>query len=214
MDKTIIILTKSKKHSGYCVAGIDYETGEWIRLVSSDTETEGAVPKEHLELYDGEDLEIYDVIQCKLLRPCPTLVQPENWLYDETIKWRKIGESNIDEVLDIHGYDSPEYIFGDNQVSLPEDWRFEDGTSLCLVEVQNATIWVKTFDGNQTVSLNFTYNGVDYKYMKISQIDIKDSYKNMNDGSYRVKSNKIIFSLTDRYYYNGKYYKVVAQILD
>jgi len=28
MEKTIIILTKSKKHSGYCVAGIDYETGK------------------------------------------------------------------------------------------------------------------------------------------------------------------------------------------
>lgn len=41
MEKKIIILTKSKKHSGYCVAGIDYETGEWIRLVSSDSETGG-----------------------------------------------------------------------------------------------------------------------------------------------------------------------------
>ena len=56
MEKTIIILTKSKKHSGYCVAGIDFETGEWIRLVSSDIETEGAVPNETLQLSNGETL--------------------------------------------------------------------------------------------------------------------------------------------------------------
>lgn len=56
MEKKIIILTKSKKHSGYCVAGIDYETGEWIRLVSSDLETEGA-------LFRGR---IYNVLMEKL----------------------------------------------------------------------------------------------------------------------------------------------------
>ena len=58
MEKKIIILTKSKKHSGYCVAGIDYETGEWIRLVSSDLETEGAVPCEDLQCSNGETLEV------------------------------------------------------------------------------------------------------------------------------------------------------------
>ena len=62
MEKTIIILTKSKKHSGYCVAGIDYKTGEWIRLVSSDIETEGAVPMKDLLFSNGEILEIYDII--------------------------------------------------------------------------------------------------------------------------------------------------------
>ena len=69
MKKTIIILTKSKKHSGYCVAGIDYETGEWIRLLSSDNETEGAVPRDDLVFSNGQILEVYDIISCELLIP-------------------------------------------------------------------------------------------------------------------------------------------------
>lgn len=55
MEKDIIILTKSFEKSGYCIAGIDYETGEWIRLVSSDIFNEGAVPKEQLTLDNGKN---------------------------------------------------------------------------------------------------------------------------------------------------------------
>lgn len=44
MKKNIIILTKSIKHGGFCVAGIDTDNGEWIRLISSDANSEHAVP--------------------------------------------------------------------------------------------------------------------------------------------------------------------------
>lgn len=81
-----------------------------------------------------------------------------------------------------------------------------------LLKVQDAAVWVKTFD-KKTVSLNFTYNGIQYKYMKISQIDIVNHYKDFDDGLYPLGTVAIVVSLTDKYYYNGKYYKLVAQIL-
>lgn len=214
MKKKIIILTKSIKHTGYCVAGIDYDTGKWIRLISSDKETEGAVPEQFLYYSDGSMLDVYDVIECELRQPCPTVVQPENWLYNEDVAWKKIGVSCLEHVLEIHGYDRPEYVFYDSQVSLANNWNFKGEGSLCLLNVEDAYVWVKTFDGKQTVSLNFTYNGYVYKYMRISQMDIKDYYSNKSDGAYPIYADSIVFSLTDRYYYNGKYYKVVAQILD
>lgn len=170
MKKTIIILTKSKKHSGYCVAGIDYETGEWIRLTSSDKEIEGAVPREDLTFSNGRFLEVYDIISCELVKSCGTVVQPENWLYDESVKWEKIGQSNLDEVLKIYGSDSMDYILGNEDIKLSSDWKFEGNPSLCLVRIENASIWVKTFE-EKKVSLNFTYNGVQYRYMSISQMD-------------------------------------------
>lgn len=213
MEKKIIILTKSKKHSGYCVAGIDYETGEWIRLVSSDMETEGAVLWEDLQYTNGETLEVYDVIICRLLRECGTMVQPENCLYDETVKWEKVGKSNLEEVIKIHGYDSMDYVFENEDTKLPADWRFKGTPSLCLLKVKDAAIWVKTFESRK-ISLNFTYDGIQYKYMSISQIDILDYYKNKADNLYPLGEVTVVFSLTDRYYRNGKYYKVVAQILD
>lgn len=212
MEKKIIILTKSKKHSGYCVAGIDYETGEWIRLVSSDSETEGAVPWEDLHYSNGETLEVYDIIVCRLLRKCGTIVQPENCLYDETVKWEKVGKSNFDEVIKIHGYDSVDYVFENEDKKLPADWRFSGNPSLCLLKVKDASIWVKTFE-DKKISLNFTYDDIQYKYMSISQIDLLNYYKNKTDASYPLGTVTVVFSLTDKYYWNGKYYKVVAQIL-
>lgn len=142
----VIILTKSKKHSGYCVAGIDYETGKWIRLISSGRETEGAVPKEGLVFSNGQFLEVYDIISCELVKPCGTIVQPENWLYNENVKWNKIGKSNLAEVLKIHVYDSMDYIFGNEDIKLPADWEFESNPSLCLVKIRDVSIWVKTFE--------------------------------------------------------------------
>ncbi len=212
MEKKIIILTKSKKHSGYCVAGIDYETGEWIRLVSSDLETEGAVPWEDLQCSNGETLEVYDIIMCRLLRKCGTIVQPENCLYDETVKWKKVGKSNLDEVIKIHGYDSVEYVFENEDTKLPADWIFSGNPSLCLLKVKDASIWVKTFE-DKKISLNFTYDDIQYKYMSISQIDLLNYYRNKTDDSYPLGTVTVVFSLTDKYYWNGKYYKVVAQIL-
>lgn len=212
MEKKIIILTKSKKHSGYCVAGIDYETGEWIRLVSSDLETEGAVPWEDLQCSNGETLEVYDIIMCRLLRKCGTIVQPENCLYDEAVKWKKVGKSNLDEVIKIHGYDSVEYVFENEDTKLPADWIFSGNPSLCLLKVKDASIWVKTFE-DKKISLNFTYDDIQYKYMSISQIDLLNYYRNKTDDSYPLGTVTVVFSLTDKYYWNGKYYKVVAQIL-
>lgn len=212
MEKKIIILTKSKKHSGYCVAGIDYETGEWIRLVSSDSETEGAVPWEDLQYSNGETLEVYDIIMCRLLRKCGTIVQPENCLYDETVKWEKVGKSNLDEVIKIHGYDSVDYVFENEDTKLSADWIFSWNPSLCLLKVKDASVWVKTFE-DKKISLNFTYDDIQYKYMSISQIDLLNYYRNKTDDSYPLGTVTVVFSLTDKYYWNGKYYKVVAQIL-
>ena len=36
MEKRIIIMTESSKFSGKCVAGIDVDSGEWVRLVSDE----------------------------------------------------------------------------------------------------------------------------------------------------------------------------------
>jgi len=213
MKKNIIILTKSIKHGGFCVAGIDAENGQWIRLVSRDEETEGAVPKYMLQYSDGKDLAVYDIISVELIRAVPTVVQPENWLYDENYSWKKIGFSNLESVIKLHGFDTPEYVFENTEVSLPENWAFDGKSSLLLLKIPISYILVKTFDnGDKKVSLNFEYNKNKYQYMSISQKEIRDRFK--IDGRHSTGSEYIVFSLTDKYYVNGKYYKVIAQILE
>ena len=53
MEKEILILTKSCKNGGYCVAGIDLETKKSVRLVSDDQGTQGALSKDDLRLLMG-----------------------------------------------------------------------------------------------------------------------------------------------------------------
>ena len=43
MQKDIIILTESDKNHAFCVAGIDIHTGRWVRLVTEDEDTDGAL---------------------------------------------------------------------------------------------------------------------------------------------------------------------------
>lgn len=52
MEKDIIVLTCSAKHSDYCVAGIDLETDEWIRLVASDDFDTNEIPKSFMPYSD------------------------------------------------------------------------------------------------------------------------------------------------------------------
>ena len=128
------------------------------------------------------------------------------------MKWKRVGKSNLDEVIKIHGYDSMEYVFENGDTKFPANWKFKGNPSLGLLKVEEAYVWVKTFE-KKTVSLNFTYNGVRYNYMRISQIDMLDCYRNKADNSYPLGTIPVVFSLTDKYYWNGKYYKIVAQIL-
>lgn len=212
MEKNIIILTKSFKHTGYCIAGIDYETGEWIRLVSSNILTERAVPEEQLKLDNGKELDIYDIICVDITEYVGTDIQPENYLYNEQQEWEYIGQSYLEEVIEKHGYDEPEFVFSNTDKRLGEDTVFNGSPSLLLLNIQSGEFFIKTFE-SQKVQINFWYNGREYRYIKVTQIDLKNSFRGRNDGTYPLHSHSIVFSLTDKYVDN-RYYKVVAQLLE
>ena len=89
MKKEIIILTKSDKRAGYCIAGIDKETGEWVRVISSNWMTEHAVPGSDLVCDDGKEVDIYNVVEIEFIKAVPTNVQPENYLYMRRPNGRK-----------------------------------------------------------------------------------------------------------------------------
>lgn len=212
MKKDIIILTKSDKRAGYCVAGIDKSTGEWIRLVSSNSAAEHAVPGNHLFCDDGKIVDIYDIVEIEIKKAVPTDVQPENYLYDEDIDWKKKGKSNLREVLQIHGYDNTEYIFGNTDNRLTQDEVHLAEKSLLLLRVDEPVYFVKCFPERTVLQLNFKYNSIQYSYFKVTQSDLKEQYNDYKDGRYQTKTDVFVFSLTDRFK-DGRYYKVVAQAL-
>lgn len=86
MQKEILVLAKSWKQGGFCVAGLEVRTRadgsksltrNWIRPVcaSANSEYTGALPKVWCDSFG-----ILDCIDLKLDRHVPAETQPENWL--------------------------------------------------------------------------------------------------------------------------------------
>lgn len=75
--RQIVILAKSKKGSGHCIAGIDYKTGEWLRPISKSGH-EGSIAKNVVE-----NINIFDVVEIDFLDNCENKVQSENYYYND-----------------------------------------------------------------------------------------------------------------------------------
>lgn len=78
----MVVLTKSSKYGNNCVAGIDLSNGDWVRLVTEDEASHGAVSDNDLICEDGRSVEVLDVIDAPILGLCNDCVQPENVLLD------------------------------------------------------------------------------------------------------------------------------------
>lgn len=89
-QRDIMILTKSSKHSDYCVAGIDCVTGKFVRLMSNNDDKEGALSGDHMHYDNDVEAQILDIARVKTVKNIPTKIQPENVLIDENDKWEKL----------------------------------------------------------------------------------------------------------------------------
>lgn len=107
MKKRICILTKSLKDHDYCVAGIEMETGKWIRLVTS--RDGGAFPKEML---DDKNFKELNVLEIDVKEHVPYKVQTENWLINEKIPIKKIWTLSKQDIYKLHPIERPKMIFG------------------------------------------------------------------------------------------------------
>jgi hypothetical protein len=77
LRKSIVCLANSYKHGGRCIAGIDLDTGAWIRLGGKSPD--GAlIPAEYL-LSDGSEPRLLDLIEVELHYALPSAGHPEDW---------------------------------------------------------------------------------------------------------------------------------------
>ncbi len=212
MKKTIIIMAKSNKHSNYCVAGIDVDTGAWIRPISNNIDLEGAVLLSDATYSSGKEIEIFDIVEIEFIKHSPSIAQCENYLYDSGVKWKQIGKCDLDYALKVKGgFDKCDYIFFDNEKLIDNETKLT-GSSLLLVPIINPFIFIKTFQ-KKRIQLNFNYNEESYNYIRISDTSIIQQYQNKSDGLYALGNNRIaVFSLTDKYALSKKYYKMLAQL--
>ena len=212
MTKEIIIMAKSLKYGNYCIAGIDTESGNWVRLDSGIEYLHGAVPADFAKYADKSMVEVLDVVQVYLpenAEYAATPFQRENIFYDENYRWKKVGQKTIEEVISEYGTQSCQYIFGSRFASLSENEL--DGTSLLFLNVKQPVINVRYEGEKIRVKLDFEYNGVRYSNFAVTDMNIKSKYLERGIGRYTLGSScNLVTSVGCEF--KGRYYKLAAQI--
>jgi hypothetical protein len=202
----MVVLTKSSKYGKNCVAGINLASGGWVRLVTNDESSHGAVSDEDLICEDGKSVQVLDVIDAPILEACNTEIQPENVLLDLDTYIDIVGKMTIEEVLSIHPLEARDNILGNIYSYITEARVGSVGYSLTIVEVDDLEIvQEENLDGKIKTKVNFKYN--DTQYEDISVTD-KDFYSVENGTQY----DNAILVVSIGTPYNGKYYKFVSAI--
>jgi hypothetical protein len=99
----IICLANSYKEDERCIAGVDVNTGEWIRPISS--REDGAITW-GIRSINGEEPQILDVLEIPFGDDGPDYgFQPENKLLGSGC-WKKIGQITSQKLLDYCENDS------------------------------------------------------------------------------------------------------------
>ncbi|TWH49554.1 hypothetical protein [Sporomusa sp. KB1] len=220
MEKEIILMAKSWKGGGYCTAGIDTTTGEWVRIVSDDAARQHAVTDEDMKYEDGTSPQVLDKVSIKWTAHTPNDYQPENYTMDSSYYWVKTGRADIDEIIDLHPTDFHGELFynNDKKVTPGEIQAISDGNkySLALIRPLDTKINVKRWDGNTRPKITacFTYMGRSYRYIKVTDPIFVMQYQDIEDGDYSLDNVYFVASLADPNPSDGDHWKLVATVLE
>lgn len=219
--KRIVCLANSRKLSGRCVAGREWDGKQavaWVRPVSAREHEE--VSEGEREYKDGSDPRVLDVIEVPLLEPKPKHYQQENWLLDPTKYWVRV------EQLDWNGLqklvEDPERLWvngSSTYVGMNDQISFETAkdlkSSLTLIRVKAMTLHVlrpgKDF-GNPKLRVQgrFEHRGEPY-WLWVTDPGFEKAYKARGEGEYSLGECCVTVSLGD--VHEGRCYKLIAAII-
>lgn len=214
------ILAASKKYNNYCIAGIDLETGDWIRLISDDNSIEHAVRQQDMKYSDGSYASVLDTIKVEIIKHKPNFYQPENYVFDKGYYWIKSGKMSVTEVIRKFGISENKYIFHNDDPYLTPKFLTElaDGRkySLIIVKPKNTYIRITQWeDKPKKARAIFDYNNDTYD-LPITDILFSDSITTRSIGTYNYSDRDFVFviSLGAPSPHDDLHYKLIAQVLE
>lgn len=214
--KRMIVLAKSAKGGNYCVAGIDVDTNKWIRPVSKNPDLQEAVEPKYVEYSSGNEIQFFDAVRIPVdtAHTANNFVQPENFYFDEKLRWEKIGETNLEKIIDWHGFDERNFIFYDRERKVSPNCIAEQSLkeSLLLLKVKNLFVRVEDYERKRYL-VDFKYNGQKYERFSLGDIETRKIFEKLPGGYYSLcEEGFVVFSLTNPFRYDGMCYKMVAKI--
>ena len=135
--KRIICLANSKKEGERCIAGIDMDTGKWVRPVCDDQYPEDDKVPENIRLVDGREPELLDILEMSLANTGNDFGFESENLSIHRAKWKCLGRVRPADLIKYCGnyryilHNSGKYVNPSYLKRLP----FEDRRTLQLVQV-------------------------------------------------------------------------------
>lgn len=219
--KQIVCLANSRKLSGRCIAGREWNDGRgghWIRPVSAREHQE--VSERERQYEDGSDPRVLDILRVPVLEHRPEGYQRENWLLDPERYWTKIGRLPPEQVSSLTARPARLWINGHSTYNgendrIPLDAAARLGDSLRLIQVEDLRMRVfapgKAFgSAKRRVQGLFAYGGAPYA-LWITDPDIERDYLARPDGTYPVGAAFLTISLGEPH--EGYCYKLIATVV-
>lgn len=204
MKKRLILITRSYKYGGYCVAGFDAETKGWIRLVSSADPSSSEIPKGIFDRFG--DLDILEV-ETRGEGVCGC--QSENYILDLSVPPVRRGRLTFYELLNAPYLSKTPYIFGNSLSALTEREIYRERSSLGLFLVNSLRFnYYLGDDGKPHYRSEFVYRGMTYTGISVTD----PVYRRDEFTGQTIEHALVAVSLPAVPYPNGKYYKFIAKI--
>ena len=195
-EKKIVCLANSFKYNGRCIAGkelINGGYGSWIRPVSFKKGGELSGKERRFE--NGEEPQILDIVSIKFIKPKKEALQPENYLIDPSVLWKKHGKKEHKDLEDLK--DNPDKLwingnssskgyndrFMDNNLSLP--------SSLYLIHLETLKIKVIDFQEQRAI---FHYGKEKYN-LAITDPKVKNYFLQKEAGVYNYNNVYLCVSI-------------------
>ncbi len=215
--KEIVCLANSRKYSGFCVAGKELSTGQWVRPVSR--QENGQLSGRHIRCQNNLIPQPLDVISVFLTTQAPHLYQKENYFIADRRKWiknRMLSVSELSALCDdtdclwINGYSS--YNGVNDRIPLkPADEK--PASSLLLIKPESLIIKVEAgYNSEKKIRAIFLFKGVRYK-LAVTDPLIENKYISQKIGEYPIESKELFLCISLGEPYNGYCYKLVAGII-
>jgi hypothetical protein len=212
MEIDVAILTKSAKHGGYCVSGVDIHSGNLIRLLSEDKYSHGALFDKNMKYENNISCKPLDIVKVSIIKNPQTKYQPENMLVDTNRLWRKIDEITLSEVLKLHPPENHMFILGDKERCISKDIVQMLEHSLILIEVNQLAIIQEIFyDRISGIDRTKQRAYFSYKTDRYMNISITDQDFFCLTSTKKIDKAVLIMSLPDEPF-REKYYKLIAKI--
>lgn len=218
MIKEIILLAVSKKYGKYCVAGVDRFTGQWYRLISSDSDAHYALSDSQIRYGNGELAQKLDIVRVTLWDKAISYFQTENYLIARSTPWEKLGEASIGSVKEIHPPNQPEYIFYNTCRRLPKEQYMNmpvnEIQSLLLICPQKGIVQIQDSDKGRRIAIKLSYNGREYEPLPVTDLEFIQLCDTLKAGDYAMqRPSLMLLSVGECYEKDDHHYKLIAGIM-